>query len=573
MTRVNYKNNDSCCFNDGDSNLCNIDYKKGGLRCMSHLSDYCVDSGMNDKCVSYCKHIDNNCNNINYEYCKQNVEEPLCKDLCLYSLDNKFVEDVCHKTEQYLKLISIQVKTDIERENQLKKERAARELNALKKIIEDRRNMHTFHDENSKKIKNQLLADAAKRSATRSAERKSAKIFTEKLEEKINEYKNYLLTSIRKAKQASDALDNARLRQEQIKKAQLLQLHNKISSDLNKKENENIQYSINKIKVMDLLSKTYNIEAQEISNKTGIPIDEIHDISAELIYNDKLILAENPDIVNERNKTLIPQAKKEAEAVAQEVRDNPLSYAEVIDAIKIAKEKARKEILTYQTIDMLNTQAQEAAEEEINKMIKNGITDLKLINEGAIEAENNALKAGLTEYDITIINNKAKKLSKEYEKKERKKLEEELNLKFPEDPKFPDRDLQNDLNILVPFILENMDMSLENISKETKVPLHRIYDLEFNINKRIDDVINNEISKSLEGFENIKLTTEEKIFIHKQFKEKLLKKFNTQIESDLWFTSHIFLFIIILIFIIIFGKGICKTTFNKKYNNKEYNKE
>ena len=569
--RKNYTNKDDCCFEEGDSNLCDIGYKKGQSSCISHLSDYCLNSNMNDKCVSYCKQIDgtgaSDCNIIKYNYCKENVNTPLCEEICEYTLDDAFIENVCHKTAEYLQLVADQVKTDAELAALRKKEKREREKKALLKLIQDRNDRYKARSEEAKKIRDQLLADAAARAETRAKEQASAKKYAKELEASMAKYKDYLKKMLEKAKNADNARYAAMERQRQLDQAQSLLKHKEFAAGLNNMDQEKIQHAINKAKVMDLLSSTYNIEAKEIAEKTGIELDDVYALSAEIIYDDNFELAEDPEIVGERNKTIDPIAKEEAQKAADKVKEEAWTYQEVLDAIKKAEEEAVSTAFTTDVIDTLTIQAQEAAKKTIENLMKDGITDTQIIDEEVQKAEEASIQLGLSDYDIYLINEEAEKVGEEYAEKKRKELEDQLNMEFPEDPTYPDRNLEDDLNILVPYILKNMDKSLEDVAKETKVPLNRIYDLEYDIIRRIDRAIEFDIMNTYEeGFSNI-FTKKEKSHIHKKLRIDLIKKFEAFSNSNQWTGSDWLIFFIILICCILFGISICKC-FSKYKKNK-----
>ena len=237
--------------------------------------------------------------------------------------------------------------------------------------------------------------------------------------------------------------------------------------------------------------------------------------------------------------------------------------------IKQAKEEAKDLAFTEATINTLQLKAEEAAKKTVDELIKNGITDNKILIDAMNTAENNAIKLGLSDEHINNISKQSKIIGDEYEAKKRKELEDSLEMEFPSDPTYPERDLTDDLNILIPFILKNMEMSLEDIAKKTKIPLNRIYDLETDITRKIDEVIKDDIENSTESFTN-KITKEEKENIHKKLKADLLNKFETFDNPTKWSSSDWLIIFIILICSILLGFGVCKYFTNKKNSNIDF---
>lgn len=551
--QIDYTNNDNCCLNEGDSNLCKDDYQKGNNLCISHLSDYCLNSNMNDKCVSYCKDIDNDCGKINYEYCKKNVNDPLCEDICDYTLDNQFVNDVCHKTAKYLMKVADQIKSDAEIKAQIEAERRDRELRAQQKLILERQMRNQKRDEYEKELLQRALEEQLEREKILKQEREAANNYTNNLEQALDAYKKYLEELKLKTEAERDKRAASMLRQRKFEEAQRILKFNKFSADLQKMDTEQIQHAINKAKVYDLLTTTYNIEDVEISNITNLPLDLVQDISAELIYDDKIELAEDPEIIEERNKEIIPLAVEAAKKAEDDVRNNPLTYQEVLDEIKQAKEDAEKLEFSKEVINELVVNAKEAADKKVQELINNGITDEDILNKVSLDTELEAIQLGLTADELKDIEKKAIEKSNKYAEERRKKIEKELNFEFPEDPVFDDRDLDADLDTLVPFILNNLDKSLSEISEETKVPLDRIYDLEADIKKRIDKYVQQDIS---EGF--ISISKKEKQYIYNEFKKKLNDKFEGYTNNSLFSIGNIFIVFLVLIVMILIGVNIYK---------------
>lgn len=554
-----YINNDNCCLNEGDSNLCEAGFKKNNQQCISQLSNYCINSNMNDKCVSYCKEIDSNCDVINYEYCKRNVNAPLCDNLCQTRNDEQFQDDVCRNTTQYLTSVADLVASDLIIEKKRVETKEMTERKEQIKLIMSRNVEYSQKSKQQQEIRNTLYYTVVNNTINKMEYTYNNRQFLDD----INLIYNLSSEGLKNLREKNVLNQNHLNKTHQIIKESLQNIQTKNKAN-------NILRDINKTKVLDILSKTNNIESKLISEKTGIPLNEVNSLRAEIIYDDNNHGIFKPDDYTEYHEKIINESPI--------LKNNNITYQEIMDDIK----KHRDNILfieytkeftnyIYEILPFIIDDAVKDKLESKDKSVFDNEFEQEIIDT-ILQTELNVIETGLSDatnykiYTEVIIKADVAKEEK------REEYEQLYSMKFPDEPEYANRSLQDDLEILIPVILINPDDSLLQISNKTNIPLDRIYNLEFDIIKKLDNTVDYDILKT--SNEDHK---KQKEIIFKKFRINLMKKFHkfdiptnlAQEHTTFGIKTDYFMMLFLFIIFLLTTIGLYKFNFSSSKKQKD----